>query len=82
MLALASNNTTTLAGAFEPATGAVAFGRKGRANANANRATNKQRSSSNKKFSSRLRFVIRGSEGVRNINELNEIRSRELRRIK
>src|SRR5687767_7960673 len=82
MLALLSTRSRTRF--FSAIVGVFATGlaTNGRANANARRQMTTQRSNSSKRCSSRLRFVMRGGEGDRNISELNNTRSRELLRIK
>jgi len=55
---------------------------KGPGKPRASRQITRQRSSSRKMFSSRLRRVTRGGTGLRNISELNGICSFDVRRMR
>jgi hypothetical protein len=57
-------------------------GRNGRANASESKQMTPQRSSNRRICSSRLRRVMRGGEGKRNINELKRTFSFEVRRMR
>jgi len=56
--------------------------KNGRANARASSASASARRISSRMFCSRLRLVMRGGEGARNISELNACRPSGVRRIR
>src|SRR6267142_2970266 len=59
-----------------------AFLKYGRAKPRASRQSTPQRSRSKRRCSRRLRRVSRGGEGIRNISELKDLRSRVVRRMR
>src|SRR5882672_10089664 len=54
----------------------------GRAKPRARRQSTAQRSKSRRRCSNRLRRVSRGGEGIRNMRELKDLRSRVVRRMR
>src|SRR2546430_15186654 len=82
MLALVSTSRTVLFAVPDDGAESKAFLIYGRAKPSARRQSTPQRSRSRRRCSRRLRRVSRGGEGMRNISELKDLRSRVVRRIR